>query len=78
MEQLANGRIITESVTANGATLAEMADGGDMSEQEWLEYVQLIRAKNSAQLSERLQKRKLGVTGCGNTVFANHDGTLSI
>ena len=73
MEQLANGRIITESVTANGATLADMADGGDMSEQEWLEYVQLIRAKNSAQLRERLQKRELG-----NTVFANHDGTLSI
>jgi len=78
MEQLANGRIITESVTANGATLAEMEDGGDMNEREWLEYVQIIRAKNSEQLRERLHKREIGVTGCGNTVFANHDGTLSI
>ena len=51
MEQLANGRIITESVTANGATLAEMADGGDMNEREWLEYVRLILAKNSAPTS---------------------------
>ena len=76
MKQLANGRIITESVMDNGATLAEMEDGGDMNEREWLEYVRLILAKNSAP-ARTPAKQDLGVTGCGNTVFANHDGTLS-
>jgi len=42
--QLSNGREVKESKMRNGATSAEMADGGDMSEAEWEEYCSLARA----------------------------------
>ena len=38
---LSNGRIVTHRPYHNGATEAFMLDGGNMSNSEWLEYVNL-------------------------------------
>lgn len=38
---LSNGRVVTHRPYHNGATEAFMLDGGNMSNSEWLEYVNL-------------------------------------
>lgn len=56
---LSSGRVVCEERLANGAKEAKMADGGGMSEGEWLEYCQIIvEKKGHLHRAEKRDNRK--------------------
>lgn len=56
--QLSNGRWVTESAMENGATHAEMEDGGAMSEAEWQDYCAILRMMSQEQSHARRANRQ--------------------
>jgi len=57
---LSNGRIVTHKPYHNGATEAFMLDGGEMSNEEWIEYCKLTYPKVKKKLTwdEIVESRK--------------------
>ena len=49
--KLSNGRIVSHKLIKDNAQEAFMADGGEMSDREWEEYVQLTLPKPKEKLT---------------------------
>lgn len=46
---LANGRVVEHTLMSNGATSAELRDGGCMSHAEYANYLAIVAAQRSIQ-----------------------------
>lgn len=60
---LSNGRAVIHSPMDNGATHAEMKDGGPINESEWQEYCAIVKQQNADNLRcqelDRIARSKL-------------------